>query len=110
MDHGTIIALGTPRELIDSIGAGHVVEFSAGHAAQDVDVSAVGRLDGVSSVRTEDGSIWLNVTELHQALPALLGELSRQGVVLTELRTHSASLEDVFVTLAGRRLRDDGMS
>jgi ABC-2 type transport system ATP-binding protein len=107
MDHGKIIALGTPRELIASIGAEHVVEFSAGDAAQEVDLSAVGRLDGVLGVRTDAGSIWLNVTELHQAVPALLRELSRQGVPLTELRTHSASLEDVFVTLTGRRLRDE---
>jgi ABC-2 type transport system ATP-binding protein len=107
MDHGKIIALGTPRELIASIGAEHVVEFSAGDAAQEVDVSAVRRIDGVLGARADAGSIWLNVTELHQAVPALLRELSRQGVPLTELRTHSASLEDVFVTLTGRRLRDE---
>jgi ABC-2 type transport system ATP-binding protein len=107
MDHGKIIALGTPRALIASIGAGHVVEFSAGDAAHELDVSAVRRLDGVSMVRSEDGSTRMNVTELHTAVPALLGELSRQGVRLTELRIHSASLEDVFVTLAGRRLRDE---
>jgi ABC-2 type transport system ATP-binding protein len=40
-------------------------------------------------------------------VPALLEELERQGVPLTELRTHSATLEDVFVTLTGRHLRDE---
>jgi ABC-2 type transport system ATP-binding protein len=49
----------------------------------------------------------MQVTELHQAVPALLNELDRQGVPLTELRTHSASLEDVFVILTGRHLRDE---
>jgi len=49
----------------------------------------------------------MQVTELHRAVPALLDELSRQGLTLTELRTHSASLEDVFVTLTGRHLRDE---
>jgi ABC-2 type transport system ATP-binding protein len=110
MDHGKIIALGTPRALVASIAPGHVVEFSAGNPANEVDVSAVRRLDGVSSVRTQDGSVSMNVTELHRAVPALLGELSRQGVPLTELRIHSASLEDVFVTLAGRRLHDESTS
>jgi ABC-2 type transport system ATP-binding protein len=47
------------------------------------------------------------VTALHYAVPALLDELGRQGAPLTELRTHSASLEDVFVALTGRRLRDE---
>jgi ABC-2 type transport system ATP-binding protein len=107
MDHGKIIALGTPRELIASIGVEHVVEFSAGNAAQDLDVSAVGRVQGVRSVRTENESVLMHVTELHQAVPALLSELNRQGVPLTELRTHSATLEDVFVTLTGRHLRDE---
>ena len=103
MDHGKVIALGTPRELIASLGAEHVVEFSAG----EVDVEAVGRLDGVRSVRSENGSVLLQVTELHRAVPALLAELARQGVALTELSTHSATLEDVFVTLTGRHLRDE---
>jgi ABC-2 type transport system ATP-binding protein len=48
----------------------------------------------------------MQVTALHSAVPALLAELVRRGVRLTELRTHSATLEDVFVTLTGRHLRD----
>jgi ABC-2 type transport system ATP-binding protein len=47
------------------------------------------------------------VSELHRAVPAVLAELSRLGVPLTELRTHSATLEDVFVALTGRHLRDE---
>ena len=107
MDHGKVIAQGTPRELISSIGIEHVVEFSAGDAAKQVDISALGRMDGVHSLHTENGSILMHVTELHRAVPALLYELGRQGVPLTELRTHSATLEDVFVTLTGRHLREE---
>jgi ABC-2 type transport system ATP-binding protein len=107
MDHGKIIALGTPRELIGSIGVEHVVEFSAGTGVKEFDVSAVRKIAGVRDVRTDNGSILMHVTELHQAVPALLHELSRQGVPLTELRTHSATLEDVFVTLTGRHLRNE---
>jgi ABC-2 type transport system ATP-binding protein len=107
MDHGRIIALGTPRELIDSIGVEHIVEFSAGDAAHEPDVSRLQQIEGVRGVRKENGSILMQVTELHQAVPALLRELSLQGVPLTELRTHSATLEDVFVTLTGRHLRDE---
>ncbi len=112
MDHGKVIALGTPRELIASIGVEHVVEFSAGvvameGAGKDLDLDAIRGIEGVRGVRTEEGSVLLDVTELHRAVPALLAELTRQGVPLTELRTHSATLEDVFVTLTGRHLRDE---
>src|ERR1039457_2107389 len=107
MDHGKAIAAGTPRELIASIGAEHLVEFSAGSAARALDVSALRRIEGVREVRTENGNVRMQVTELHRAVPALLDELDRQGIPLTELRTHSASLEDVFVILTGRHLRDE---
>jgi ABC-2 type transport system ATP-binding protein len=106
MDHGRIIALGTPRELIASIGVQHVVEF-AGTMSGELDLSTVRRIDGVRDVRSENGQVRLQVTELHRAVPVLLEELGRQGIALTELRTHSASLEDVFVALTGRHLRDD---
>jgi ABC-2 type transport system ATP-binding protein len=106
MDHGKVIALGTPRELIASIGVEHIVEFSAG-AAATLDIAALGRMDGIRDVRSENGSVLMQVTELHLAVPALLGELGRQGVALTELRTHSATLEDVFVALTGRHLREE---
>jgi ABC-2 type transport system ATP-binding protein len=107
MDHGKVIALGTPRELIASIGVEHMVEFSTGAPAEAVDQTALRRLDGVRDVRSEDGAVQLQVAELHRAVPALLDELRRQGIPLTELRTHSATLEDVFVALTGRRLRDE---
>jgi len=107
MDHGKTIALGTPRELIASIGVEHVVEFCAGTAAKPLAVAQLRRIEGVHDIRGENGTIEMLVTELHRAVPALLSELSRQGAPLTELRTHSASLEDVFVTLTGRHLRDE---
>ena len=106
VDHGRVIALGTPRELIASIGVEHLVEFSVAHSAA-LDVKPLAGLDGARQVHAQNGTIQLQVTELHRAVPALLAELGRQGVPLTELRTHSASLEDVFVTLTGRKLRDE---
>ena len=106
-DHGKVIALGTPRELIASVCADHMVEFSAGTHAHPVNVAPLTAIDGIRDVHQENGSVRLQVTELHRAVPALLAELGRQSVPLTELRTHSATLEDVFVTLTGRHLRDE---
>jgi ABC-2 type transport system ATP-binding protein len=107
VDHGKTIAMGAPRELIASIGVEHLVEFSAGGAARPFDPQPLGRMEGVRDVRQENGAVRMQVTELHRAVPALLEELTRQGVPLTELSTHSASLEDVFVALTGRHLRDE---
>ena len=107
LDHGKVIALGTPRELIAATCAEQMVEFSAGSAAKALDVPALRRIDGVREVRTENGVVLMQVTQLHTSVPALLAELTRQNVPLTELRTHSATLEDVFVTLTGRHLRDE---
>jgi ABC-2 type transport system ATP-binding protein len=108
MDHGKIIALGSPRELVASIGVEHVVEFSVDvdAAAQPLDIGELRTIEGVRDVRADNGVVRMQVTALHSAVPALLADLVRRGVRLTELRTHSASLEDVFVTLTGRHLRD----
>jgi ABC-2 type transport system ATP-binding protein len=107
MDHGKEIALGTPRELIAATCAEQMVEFTAGSVSHTLDIPALRRIKGVREVRTENGAVLLQVAELHTSVPSLLAELTRQNVPLTELRTHSATLEDVFVTLTGRHLRDE---
>jgi ABC-2 type transport system ATP-binding protein len=84
-----------------------MVACSAGAIAQALDVPALRRIEGVRDVRSENGTVEMQVTELHLAVPALLAELTRQCIPLTELSTHSATLEDVFVALTGRHLRDD---
>ncbi len=106
VDHGRVIAEGTPRELIASLRAEHVVEFTVGTGAA-LDEGGLRRLDGVCDASHRDGTYRLQVSELHRAVPELLGELRRQGAQLTELGTHSATLEDVFVALTGSHLRDD---
>jgi ABC-2 type transport system ATP-binding protein len=106
MDHGKVIAMDTPRELIVLLEAEHVLEFAVGEGAA-LDAGTLRALDGVCSAARRDGTWQLQVTELHRAMPALLAELRREGTQLTELRTHSPTLEDVFVALTGRHLRDD---
>jgi len=104
VDHGKIIALGTPRELIAMLGTEHVVEFGLeGSPIADGDLLA---LPGVSKVRRDNGRYQLDATHVHQTVPALLSALRDRDATLTELRIHTASLEDVFVHLTGRHLRD----
>jgi ABC-2 type transport system ATP-binding protein len=102
VDLGTVIALG-----IASLGAEHVVEFEVGDgAAAVVDEGTLGALPTVEKV-VRDGQVWrLTVREVHRAVAALLTALAERGVEPTALSTHHATLEDVFMALTGRRLRD----
>jgi ABC-2 type transport system ATP-binding protein len=106
VDRGQVIARGTPRELVASLGAEHVVEFAVGDGAA-LDESGLAAVEGVATAVRRNGTYRVSVGELHRTVPALLAELRRQGVQLSELRTHSATLEDVFVELTGRHLRDE---
>jgi len=104
MDHGRFIALDTPAALIASLGGGQIVEF---RAAGPLDPAQLAALPGVRGVDRRGDDTMLAVDRIGAALPALLAELERRSVALEGLRTHQATLEDVFVRLTGRGLRDE---
>ena len=107
MDHGRVIALGSPPSLVATLGAEHVVEFAlADGAAAGLFSADLAALPGVRAVRTGPERTALTVTEVHRTVPALLALLERRGAALSLLTTHHATLEDVFVSLTGRQLRD----
>jgi len=144
MDHGRVIALGTPKELIATVGGEDIVEFAVGEKAtagphstasasadsaqgrlstpplakdasgsaqderaKEIDLQALKAIPGVQSHRVEEALHQLSVSELHTAVPRIFAELEEQGLHLSEFRTHSATLEDVFVRMTGRNLRDE---
>jgi ABC-2 type transport system ATP-binding protein len=105
VDHGRILALGTPRELIAQMGGEHVVEFSVEPAdATGLSADSWSELPAVTGCRYESDVIHLSVTEPHVVLPALLDWLGKRNLHLTSLTTRNASLDDVFVNLTGRSL------
>jgi ABC-2 type transport system ATP-binding protein len=106
VDHGKLIALGTPRELVASLGAEHVIEFALEGGARALPYDLLRALPSVEGVAQEDGRCRLTVREVHRTIPALLKALSDQGSSFSQLTTHHATLEDVFVSLTGRTLRD----
>src|SRR5215471_14560667 len=106
VDHGQVIAEGTPTDLIERLGGHHVVEFALSGNGNG-DMAAWQSLPSVDSVRSEDGIICLNVREPHRTIPALLERVDQQSAQLERLNTRQASLEDVFVNLTGRHLRDE---
>jgi len=116
VDHGKVIALGPPAELIARLGGEHVVEFAVSGAGKEgegrdgaaaLDERALLALPAVSAARIEATGISLTVTQPHVAIPSLLSKLRAESLELARLTTRHVSLEDVFVNLTGRHLRDD---
>ena len=112
VDQGRIVTQGSPDELILSIGAPHVVELAfTDQDATDGDNlrERLAALPDVDAVRAgENSDSWtVTATALHRTLPALVAVAAEAGVEIETLATRTATLEDVFVTLTGRQLRDD---
>jgi ABC-2 type transport system ATP-binding protein len=109
IDHGRIIALGSPAELIAGLGGEHIVEFALANRGR-ISEGELAAISAVKEVRANGGGIALTVTEPHLAIPDLLRLLQGKNLGLAGLSTRNASLEDVFVNLTGRHLRDDEIS
>jgi ABC-2 type transport system ATP-binding protein len=110
MDHGRLIALDSPEQLIASLGGEHIVEFSiSGNDGNRglLDAAVLTGITGVMSHRVDAGLHQLSVRQLHTTVPLIFAALAAQGLHLSDFRTHSATLEDVFVGLTGRNLRDE---
>jgi ABC-2 type transport system ATP-binding protein len=105
VDHGKVIALGTPPELIAQLGGQNVIDFTLADE-HPVDFEELKTLPSISSVRQEANAISLTADEPHLALPALLNYLQQKQRTLGGLTTRHATLEDVFVNLTGRHLRE----
>jgi ABC-2 type transport system ATP-binding protein len=105
VDYGKLIAEGSPADLIERLGGHHMVEFSLADSNRPLETWK--SLPGVDSVYNDDGLVCLAVREPHRTIPALLEAVDKQSTQLQHLTTRQASLEDVFVRLTGRHLRED---
>ncbi len=103
VDHGHLISLGTPAELIARLEARNVIEFTSEPQLEKTAVEAIEACAGVTPHR---GGWLVRVDSLAAAVPQLIAAVEREGAKLVSLSTHEATLEDVFVSLTGRELRD----
>src|SRR5262245_43733813 len=78
VDHGKVIALGTPRELIGSLGSEHVIEFALAEESPPLSDEALRSLADVRAVRRVAGGFELQVAALHRVVPALLGLIAAE--------------------------------
>jgi ABC-2 type transport system ATP-binding protein len=104
VDHGQVIALGTPADLISSLHAANVIEFSS---EPEMDEASLRALPGVTEPHRRGPNWSLPVGSLAETVPVLLALVERSGAKLMNLSTHRATLEDLFVSRTGRALRED---
>ena len=103
VDRGKVIALGTPKELVDTLGGNQIVEVTLADPPAPELLDQLRARPSVIAVRMQAGRIVLTVDELHVALPKVIEDLEQN---LVSLEVHHATLEDVFVSLTGRHLRE----
>jgi ABC-2 type transport system ATP-binding protein len=107
VDHGKVIALGTPAELVRSLGAEHFVEIDVDAFGERVAAADLRGLPGVQHCEFAPARAALTVASVHTVVPPMLRLLEERGVALRGLATRHATLEDVFVHLTGRHLREE---
>ena len=103
MDHAKIIALDTPVGLIRMADTGATIEF---HVDRPADVNALKRLTGVEEAKAEDHVIKLVTKVPATTLPALFTYAQGVNLTIKNMQMHQATLEDVFLKLTGRTLRE----
>jgi len=103
MDHGHIMALDTPRRLVQAHASESTIEFGQ---SEDTDRASLSTLPGVNDIRSEDGTLLLFTNDVSATLNALVRMADEAAMPIGSLNVRSATLEDVFITLTGRRLRD----
>ena len=105
IDRGKVIALGSPAELVRSLGGDLVVERALSEG--EVSESELRGVAGVRGIRRSNGAFHITAGESHVTVPALLDRLRERGAAPAQMTIRHATLEDVYVSLTGRNLRDE---
>jgi len=105
MDHGRFLAMGTPSDLVASLGGREIIEFNI---QGELDPDLLLSLPGVKAVDRKNEGYILKVLSIDATLPALLAAVEKRQAKLVHLVTRPVTLEDVFMSMTGGRLRDEG--
>lgn len=103
MDHAKIVALDTPANLLKLSGVESVIEFTS---EQDFDIAQLKSLPNVDDVVHDAQDFRVTTTNAEKTMPALFQYAASQNKHISNLQLHQATLEDVFLKLTGRTLRD----
>lgn len=102
MDQGKLIALDTPSELVRNLQSDSAVEFKFNDEVEIV----LSEIDGVKQVGSQKDVHVLYTDDLQKTLTSLIAIASEKQLKLVDLQTRTATLEDVFIHMTGRRLRE----
>jgi ABC-2 type transport system ATP-binding protein len=105
MDHGEIVASGTPAALKREI-SGDVVQIGLPASAVAAAAEVLGTAEFVTKLETHEDSVRLYVDEGASAIPLILRALDGADIQLGTVELHRPSLDDVFLTKTGRSLRE----
>lgn len=103
MDHAKIIALDTPAQLLKLTEVATTIEV---HLGQSVPANAFQALPGVIDVKSEDQAVRIHTHQPETTLPALFQLAKQSNLHISTIQMHQATLEDVFLKLTGRSLRE----
>ncbi|MCC6010725.1 MAG: ATP-binding cassette domain-containing protein [Fervidicoccaceae archaeon] len=106
IDYGEIKALGSPRELKAKL-AGEVIELRLDYIVNDQLRNIFKSIDGILGVTISDGVVRLKAVNSSSLLPQIISFLNAKNIKILEAFIKTPSLEDVFVELTGRKLRDE---
>ncbi|OAT80071.1 ABC transporter [Bacillus sp. MKU004] len=103
MDQGELIALDTPENLVKTLQSASTVEF---YLDDPPEQEWFGKMEGVKEAAVKDTFVQLYTDDLQIALTSLIEASSVHGFEIRDLQTRQATLEDVFIHMTGRRLRE----
>src|ERR1700758_5293343 len=101
MDHGKILALDTPAELKQSVGADTIVTVKASGDGDELAQALERGIEGVTRTRVIDGGVELHVTGSERIIPRVVSAAERAGFELGDLSVAEPTLETVFINLTG---------
>jgi len=106
MDHGRILALDTPRDLKESVGADSIVTVSANGDLVALGALLVDKVNGATGSKQVDNTVLLQVKGTVGVLPQVIAAADQGGFTVTDLSVAEPTLETVFINLTGKDLRD----
>jgi ABC-2 type transport system ATP-binding protein len=105
MDHGKLVAVGTQRELVKSVGELDRIQLRLIGPAESL-LETWKTLEGIHDVTSDDGIVTVLAADSNRVLPRLFESAAGSGVRIASVDVQEPNLEAVFLRLTGRALRD----
>jgi ABC-2 type transport system ATP-binding protein len=106
IDHGSLLVLDTPEVIKHNVGKGDVLEIDVGDSNEPAQKACTEIKAITDNVSLKNGSLIIRAPGVIELLPGIIQIVKSSGITPGDIRLRHNSLEDVFITLTGRRLRE----